>query len=130
MDQRKSYRSRLVEDRTINLIEIEPLLRLKELCNQGKYTYKINWDRFQNGFMCECILYYDMKKRTKVLKKEVFWVETQDLRIAKQTIAAIMLERIGLGVEEPSQSNFEEVGTETLSGINEKKSWADMVEGD
>jgi len=147
----KSGRSSLVANREIKLTEDDPLKRLKEFCNQGKYHYKINWDRFKNGYMCECTVYYNFKKKTtKVLKKEVFWVETNDLMQAKKTIAAIFLEGIGLGVQtegedlpeltedDPSDADMIgeqllKMGTQALSGLmagmqEKSKSWAEMAE--
>lgn len=135
-------RSSLISGRSINLQENDPLDRLKELCKQGKYNYKINWDRFQNGFMCECVIYYSLRRKTtKVLKKEVYWVETDDLLKAQKTVVAILLENLGLGVSEPEQEDEAKligqellrVGAKTLSGLMsgmEKKSWAEIAEED
>ena len=134
----KSARSALVSHRQIVLTKNDPLERLKEFCNQGKYHYKINWDKFSNGFMCECTVYYYLKKKsTRILKREAYWVETGDLKEAKETISAIFLESIGLGV--PAENNdvdgmSEEllrVGTKAITGLMshmQEQSWGDMAD--
>ncbi len=144
--------TRVTFDRCIKLTKMDPVERLKELCKQGKYRYNITWDKYENGFMCECEIHYFLsRKRSKTLKKEVCWVETRDLRIAQRTVVATLLDNIGLGVEkiglgvekieeEPQSKNeFDEVRigmkvvTEDNDKINidnffsplENKSWAD-----
>ncbi len=140
----KSGRSALVSHRQIVLTKNDPLERLKEFCNQGKYRYKINWDKFSNGFMCECTVYYNLKKKiTRVLKREAYWVETGDLKEAKETISAIFLDGIGLGVPdsagdvEDSMDEMSEeilrVGAKALTGLVahiHEQSWGDMAEDD
>lgn len=127
-------RSSLISNCKIELTETDPLERLKEFCKQGKYHYQINWDHFVNGFMCECIVYYQMKRKShKMLKKEVFWIETRDLMKAKKTIAAIMLESLGLGLENSEDFGKEliKIGTKTLTELVsevESTSWADIAE--
>ena len=139
---KKRMRSNLVSDSTISLTKSDPLERLKELCEQGHYEYKINWDHFKNGYMCECSIYYFTgKKASRILKKESYWIQTDELLKAKRTIAAILLNSIGLGViedeyEESIEDELLRVGTKALSGIvsrfstedSEEKSWADIVE--
>ncbi len=132
--KQKSERSSITSSRKIELTENDPLKRLKEFCSQGKYHFKINWDRFNNGFVCECTVYYNLKRKSvRPLKKEVYWVETNDLQEAKKTIAAIFLDGIGLGVPDPKGDTEEliRMGTEALTGIVSSlgsRSWSDMVD--
>jgi len=127
----RNGRSSLVASREICLSKSDPLERLQEFCNQGKYKYKISWDKFKNGFMCQCRIHYRLKKNTQILKKEAFWVQTEDLNVAKKTIAAIILDGLGLGVPEPETEDLTDqilkAGVKTLSGLV-GKSWAEMVD--
>lgn len=131
MDTRKG-RSRTISKCTISLSETDPLARLEEFCNQAKYQFKINWDRYKNGFMCECLIYYRLGKNNRNLKKEVQWIQTDSIQDAKKTIAAICLDSLGLGVPEENSDEASdpsrilmEMGLKAVNGL---KSWADIVE--
>ncbi len=101
---------RFISDKSIQLTEMNPLDRLKELCRQGKYRYNITWDAFKNGFMCECELFYFLtKRRRQTLKRWTCWVETSDLREAQCTVVAGLLDEMGLGVD----SNDDDSGGKT-----------------
>ena len=43
----------LIGSRKIELTQTDPVLRLRELCTQGKYKYNMAWDKFENGFMIQ-----------------------------------------------------------------------------
>ena len=114
--------------RTINLTQTQPLLRLKELCNQGKYKFDFKWDKFANGYMITCELYFIQILNSRyILKKEVQWVETKDLDKAKNIICAILLEGLGMGVEDEESESEEgemsekivDLGMKAMSGILE-----------
>lgn len=133
MNTRKG-RSKVLSKCQISLSENDPLERLKEFCNQGKYQYRINWDQFQNGYMCECSIYYNLGK-VRTLTKEVQWVPTMDLIEAKRTVAAVCLDNMGLGVpESPPQEKqpsevLMEMGLQAVNNlIGESQSWADIAE--
>jgi len=94
-------RSDVVRDRTIDLTQTDPLLRLRQFCKQGKYKYKIIWDRFQNGMMMECEVWYFLgKKKRHTLTREVQFVYTTDVKEGQRIISAILLQNIGLGFDE------------------------------
>lgn len=110
-------RAHIIATRTINLTETDPVQRLRELCRQGKYRYRMGWDRFQNGIMIDCEFWYFFgRKRRQVLAREVQFVSTTDVSEAQRIIAAIFLQNIGLGVEtedvECSESDPEFEGSE------------------
>ncbi len=122
----------------INLTEIDPLKRLQQFCTQGNYTFKINWNKFDNGFICECTVYYNLKRRSsRLLKKEVKWVETYSVNEAKRTIASIFLDNIGLPYKEPLYKKPPQIElpqtelpqTELPQTKAPKILWSDMVEG-
>jgi hypothetical protein len=137
--EKKRMRSNLVSNCNISLTKTDPLERLKELCEQGHYEHKLNWDKFKNGFMCECsIYYYTSKRSSRILAKESYWVQTDDLTKAQKTISAILLQSIGLGVpeeevEESVEDELLRVGTRALNGFvsqftESSKTWADIVD--
>jgi hypothetical protein len=99
---RPTYRSSRISNRDIALTEEEPLERLKQLCNQGYYKYHYTWDTFQNGIMCELELTYTLSPQSsrRSLIKETRFVEGNDLGYAKKVLAAVLIERLGLGVVE------------------------------
>lgn len=101
-------RQHLTQNQTLNLKENVPLKRLGELARQGKYRYKFNYDKFENGFMCSCQLFYFIRGRKRIIASETRWVETQNLLEAKQTVSALLLENIGLGVEPTTEEELED----------------------
>lgn len=114
-DTTQFERSKNIAGMTINLTEEDPLDRLEELAKQGDYTYHFSWDNFKNGFMCELELsyYLDLRKKTskKLLCKEARFVEGSDLYHAKKVVAAILVDRLGLGVPETEEPEMTEAET-------------------
>lgn len=101
-----SFRTNLIGERTINLTQTNPILRLKELCTQGKYRYEIHHDRFKNGYMMVCDLYYISRPgnmRYTVMRQAQF-IKTDSLSNATSVIAAILLDLIGLGDDEEEET--------------------------
>lgn len=75
--------------------DIQPIARIEQLCLQSGYRYKMMWDEFPNGFMITCKLY----KKCRNIAKESQWVKTSNIDIAKNTVAALLLHRINLGID-------------------------------
>jgi len=112
MDPEKKFQPRPnISSRTIKLTHSDPIKRLKEFCKQGKYYHQIKWDKFANGFMIECEVFYNLgsygHNKRRVLTKEVRWVEKDDLLESKRVIAAILLDNLGVGVSDDSENNEE-----------------------
>jgi len=102
-DRQPTYRSAKISNVSIELTEEDPLERLKQFCAQGSYRYNYVWDAYQNGIMCELDITYFLNpapnsKRTLV--KEVRFVSGTDVQYAKKVLAAVLLERLGLGASE------------------------------
>jgi hypothetical protein len=113
----QSERAKNIAEMHIHLTEEDPINRLEQLAKQGDYTYHFSWDKFANGFMCELELSYqlDPRKKTskKLLWKEVRFVEGLDLYHTKRVVAAILIDRLGLGVPEPEEPEPEMTEAET-----------------
>ena len=110
MDTRPKTQPRTnISHRIIKLTHTDPVKRLKEFCKQGKYYHQIKWDKYANGFMFECDVTYNLgRNKRRVLVKEVRWVETDNLTEGQRVIAAILLDRLGLGVtDEEENENLE-----------------------
>ena len=104
----KSQTRTNISHRTIKLTHTDPVKRLKEFCKQGKYYHQIKWDKYANGFMFECEVTYNLgRNKRKVLAKEVRWIETDNLTEGQRVIAAILLDRLGLGVAEEEEEENE-----------------------
>ena len=104
----KGDRMSVISARTINLVQTNPLKRLRELCKQGKYSYKFKWDKFNNGMMMKCELYYNKKNRKYITCQETQFIFTTNVSEAQEIISAVLLHSIGLGVEEDASPAPEE----------------------
>lgn len=98
-------RPSLVNGVTLELTKSDPLLRLNELCTQGKYRYKMSWDKFQNGIMITCKFFYIMNRNKYTVLREALFVRTDKVIEAKRTISAVLLDRLDLGESECSGEN-------------------------
>lgn len=100
---------------SIDLRSSDPFARLKELCSQGRYRYSFTWDRFLNGVMIQCEVYYFAQRQRFLLTREARFVPTTDISQAKKVISAILLENLGLGMseEEPPISETQNTQEET-----------------
>lgn len=84
--------------RTIALTQQDPVERLKEVCKQGLYKYRFTWDSFANGTMCECVLYIAKYGSKRIdVAKEARFVASIDLSEVQRVVAAVLLDRLGLG---------------------------------
>jgi len=135
--RRKLTRAETIENISISLSSTNPFERLKEFTAQGKYRYSFHWDKFANGVMIECKIYYFLKRKMRTLVKETAWVNTSDLGEAKMVISAILLQNLGLGFEEPPEEltgeKIAEFGMKAVSGLLShvtEGSWADQVDDD
>lgn len=140
-DQRvQGNRPSLVNGVTLELTKSDPLLRLNELCTQGKYRYKMSWDKFQNGIMITCKLFYLMNRNKYTVLRDALFVRTDKVIEAKRTISAVVLDRLDLGENEytgdneSSESSQESSSSDiTSEGLNMASelmgSVMEMVEG-
>ena len=93
---------------SLNLVQSDPLKRLGELCKKGGYYYNMSWDIFSNGIMMECTMFHIRGRY--VLYREVRFVENpKNITGAKKVISAILLDNIGLGMEEDISHEEEEI---------------------
>lgn len=102
------------------LTENDPLKRLDELRRQGYYNYNIRWTKFSNGLMMECKIYRN--HRNVLIKEAQFVPSPKNIQEAKRVIAAIILDRLGLGVTEEYvdlDSSLDENGVELDSSLEE-----------
>lgn len=108
-------RSSQIQNCSIVLTEKEPLARLKQLCRQGKYRFQFSWDRFQNGHMCECQIYYSTSKRGRreQLIKVAQFVETDSHVEAQRVVAEIILSDLGLFSEDSNDTR--NIGNELIT---------------
>lgn len=111
-------RADFVRQRSICLTQTNPLARLEELCTQGGYLYRWNYDRFKNGFFMELELSYkytnQQQTRSRILTRRAHFVPTKDLTFAQSQVAALMLQEVGLGVVEEEEDPEEEAMSEEL----------------
>ncbi len=123
--EKTSSRATLVKEISINLTHEDPVERLKEFCELGKYIFHWNWDKFLTGVMCELEISYQLDAnsrskgdRRKILAKESRYISSAegDLTHAQKVVAAILLDRLGLGV--PAQNDVSE--EEDSRGENSK----------
>lgn len=102
----KMSRATKIASRTISLSEQDPILRLRQLCSQGLYSYKFIWDSFENGIMCQCLVYYQLNasssSRKTIIHRSRF-VDGTDIEFAERQLAAIVLDELGLGVVEEEE---------------------------
>jgi len=89
----------------INLTATEPFARLREFCHQCHYTYKFSWDKFQNGIMCACEVYYYMNNTRHTLINKAHFLNGTDHQFAQAQLAAIVLDELGLGVEDETPTD-------------------------
>jgi hypothetical protein len=88
---------RQLSNRTLSLKEKIPIQRLFELCRIGSYRYHFHWDRFSNGIMITCELFYFLNRQKKIVHRETQFVESKDIHYAKNVICESLLHNIGLG---------------------------------
>lgn len=110
----------------ISLVKTDPAERLEEFCSQSnRYHTSYLFSRFENGIMAECSL----ESPHRVICSEAQFVLSTDIEKAKRIISAILLYRLGLGVDEgedgdsddePPEQDFVRVGMRAVSGILEK----------
>lgn len=125
--EKTSSRATLVKDISINLTHEDPVERLKEFCELGKYIFHWNWDKFSTGVMCELEISYQLDAnsrskgdRRKILAKESRYISSTegDLAHAQKVVAAILLDRLGLGVPAQNDVSEEEGSRGENSGKN------------
>jgi len=105
MESYRQTRNAKVADRSINLRSEDPVVRLEELCAQGLYKVRYSWDKFRNGVMYTCELYFTVQTQTGAIRNYSVittsrFVDTRDIGFAQKQVAAIMLDELGLGVVE------------------------------
>lgn len=109
-------RATTIASQSISLTHQDPVERLKQFCEQGKYVFHWNWDRFASGIVCELEIGYQLDRskssdRRKVLTKEARYIpnvsedQSENLLYAQRVLAAITLDKLGLGV--PPEENIE-----------------------
>jgi hypothetical protein len=120
-----STRQSQICDKNIILTKEDPIERLKEFCQQGIYTYRFVYDKFLNGIMTEMEICYRFgtKKgvQKKTLIKEARFVQTKDVTYAQKVISAIILDKLGLGVEvEDGEDNADMIDINNLTSSMSK----------
>lgn len=92
--------------RTMTLTSKDPCERVRQFCDSMPYSNPgYNTEMFQNGILCRLTIWrtYELGKSTEYLR-EVRFVEGNDREYAKKVVAAVLLERIGLGVKQDQDS--------------------------
>ena len=113
-------RVQLLKKTELVLENEDPLKRLGELAQKGKYFSNINWDIYANGIMIMCELSFSVNGKKKILSQEATFVETQDIQHAKRCIAALVLENLNLGVEREIGETPEEDEEEIMEEVDER----------
>lgn len=94
---------------SIKLTEVTPLNRLKEFCKLGKYRYHIFWDKFSNGVLITCEVFYFFKNKRKIIHRETQFVIcdlSESIDYPKNIICESFLHNIGLG-SSPSEPIYD-----------------------
>jgi len=98
---------RQLSNQKLVLTEKEPLKRLYEFCRIGNYKYHIFWDRFQNGLLITCEVFYFLYKQRKNVHKETQFVTCDnDVNYAKNVVCESFLHNIGLGMSVNETLNY------------------------
>lgn len=85
----------------LKLTETIPFNRLKEFCKLGKYRYHIFWDKFFNGVLITCEVFYFLKNKKKIIHRETQFVICnldENINYPKNIICESFLHNIGLGL--------------------------------
>lgn len=102
----------------------DPLERLSELEKKGRYNVKFNWDEFGNGIIAICEVYYIINKKKKMVAHGSTFVPTDEVEHAKKVVAALVLDRMNLGVSDEEMeylySSSEEMEDPLLEEMEEK----------
>lgn len=106
----------------IFLNKTDPLERLKEFCEQGKYRYTFFTHKFANGYFMTC----EISDRNDPIISETCWIEDTDLRVCEKIISANLLVRIGLGCPETPEEAMEQTIENTVQHLQEMMSGNDV----
>lgn len=112
-------RPQQIKNRNIRLLEINPQLRLQQFCNQGLYKNIFTWDKFNNGIMCQCDIFYKINNKLTTIISRSYFSHGLDVEFAKNRVAAIILNEIGLGVEENEEKENDGEKENDNEGENE-----------
>lgn len=135
-----------VLDRSIVLTREDPLERLEQLCEQGLYSYGFHHDEFQNGVLCALKL--KIGKGGQTIAKEARFIKKlaandnegeSSLMRAKKTVAAILLDKLDLGVvfepekeadaeTDDNETRFQEMASKGMNVVFEALN--KMISGD
>lgn len=121
--KRSAQRPAKIADRVIDLTHEDPLERLKQFCSQGQYRFHFKWDKFANGIMCELEITYQLghpETPKRLLVKEARFVGGEDIEHAKKVVAAVLLERLGLGVQPTEEENADDEISEKMQEMAAK----------
>jgi phage terminase large subunit-like protein len=95
----------------------DPFERLKEMCKLGKYHYKFIYHHYQNGYMIKLALSI-LPKKTEFTSVCTF-VETDDLAVARKTVASVLLNRLNLAPKETEEDDIESLAA-SMNVMTEK----------
>ena len=101
--QSRFTRSRKSE---LTLTNDVPLARIEQLKQTKFYDYEFLWNQFLDGIMCEGEIFYKMNGARRVVVKSSRFVLTDDVKVAQNVVAAIMLQEIGLDPQSKDPANW------------------------
>lgn len=83
------------------LTKEEPYDRLREFCKLGNYRYNIFWDRYSNGVLITCEVFYFLGRQKKTIHRESQFVlcDNKDVKYFKNIICESFLHNLGLVTE-------------------------------
>lgn len=105
----------LTETRETSLLltKNDPLERIDELATffpANDFQFKSDVAQFKNGIIASCTICIGKLHRGKYIieNNETMWVETDDIKEAKRTVIAILLDKLGFGVDEADYESDED----------------------
>jgi hypothetical protein len=106
----------------LKLEAIDPLERLKEFCTKIEHNFRFSFIRFENGILCGCGVFYAETEDscTSDLISEAKFVPTTDKLEAQRTVAAIILDRLGLAPpeDEPPKTQLPDLEEPMMNIVN------------
>lgn len=110
----------------LSLTKTEPYDRLKQFCKLGNYRYHIFWDKFSNGVLITCEVFYFINRQKKIIHRETQFVlcDNKNINYPKNIICESFLHNLGLSqntynssTPERESDEFDEVNLQMKSTL-------------
>lgn len=72
---------------------------LEKLCSLGRYGHKLHWDKFANGTMATCEIFYELNGRRRMIIQRARFYRKGGVEEAKRKIARDVVQRLNIPIE-------------------------------